>query len=126
MTTPVVAGPSGVARNAANWLPSAALSTRSSCETAAPEMTGIGGKESSSKHMTRRIREAGGVDAADERAIAEGRDERRDPGAAGAPQRAALDRAGATAAAARAAAGTGARAAPRPARAVVRQVGLAP
>ncbi len=36
--------------NAANRLPSAASSTSSSCETAAPEMTGIGGSESRSKH----------------------------------------------------------------------------
>src|SRR5438270_12830182 len=50
MTTPVVAGSSGLARNAAKRLPSAAWSTRSSWETAAPEITGIGGSESSSKH----------------------------------------------------------------------------
>ena len=51
MTTPVVLGSSGVAANAAKRLPSAASSTRSSCETAAPEIGGIGGSESSSKHM---------------------------------------------------------------------------
>src|SRR4029453_10841622 len=50
MTTPMPEGSSGVARKAAKRLPSAASSTRSSCETAAPEMTGIGGEESSSKH----------------------------------------------------------------------------
>src|SRR3954453_9495117 len=42
-----------MARNAANSLPSAAVSVRSSWETAAPEMTGIGGAESSSKHIGR-------------------------------------------------------------------------
>jgi len=47
-TLPDVA--SGVARNAAKRLPSRASSTRSSCETAAPERTGIGGTESDSKH----------------------------------------------------------------------------
>src|SRR4029453_9533132 len=50
MTTPMPEGSSGVARKAAKRLPSRASSTRSSCETAAPEMTGIGGEESSSKH----------------------------------------------------------------------------
>ncbi len=42
---------SGVAANAAKRLPSAASRTRSSCETAAPEIGGIGGEESRSKHM---------------------------------------------------------------------------
>ena len=40
-----------MARNAAKRLPSAASSTRSSCETAAPAITGIGGSESSSWHI---------------------------------------------------------------------------
>ena len=48
---PMPLGSSGSAAKAANRLPSAASSTRSSCETAAPEMTGIGGDESSSKHI---------------------------------------------------------------------------
>ena len=48
---PVRPGSSGVAANAAKAVPSADSSTRSSCETAAPRMTGIGGTESSSKHM---------------------------------------------------------------------------
>src|SRR5262245_1916847 len=51
MTTPVVPGSSGVAANAAKRFPSAASRTRSSCETAAPEMGGMGGDESRSKHM---------------------------------------------------------------------------
>src|SRR4029077_5354704 len=51
MTTPVAAGDSGVARNAANWLPSAAVSVSRSCETAAPAITRTGGVESVSKHM---------------------------------------------------------------------------
>src|SRR3954468_8278005 len=61
---PVSAGSSGVARKAAKRLPSCATSTRSSYETAAPEMTGIGGEESRSKHTAetesrvRRVREA--------------------------------------------------------------------
>src|SRR3954469_8384485 len=46
---PVSAGASGVARKAAKRFPSRASSTRSSCETAAPEMTGMGGEESRSK-----------------------------------------------------------------------------
>jgi len=53
-TTPTSAGSSGLAAKAANVLPSAASSLRSSCETAAPRMTGIGGDESRSKH-TRRV-----------------------------------------------------------------------
>ena len=44
-------GSSGTATKAARRFPSAACSSRSSCDTAAPEMTGIGGKESSSWHM---------------------------------------------------------------------------
>ncbi len=53
MTTPVVDRASGDARKAANSLPSAAVRTRSSCETAAPAIRGIGGSESRSKHMLR-------------------------------------------------------------------------
>ena len=41
----------GQAEKAANLFPSAASSSRSSCATAAPEMTGIGGEESRSWHM---------------------------------------------------------------------------
>src|SRR3954453_2162464 len=48
---PVVPGSSGVARNAAKTFPSAASSVSESCETAAPATRGIGGSESSSKHM---------------------------------------------------------------------------
>ena len=48
---PVSLGSSGNAAKAAKRLPSAASSTSSSCETAAPEMTGTGGEESSSKHI---------------------------------------------------------------------------
>ena len=48
---PMPLGSSGCAANAANRFPSAASSTSSSCETAAPEMIGIGGNESSSKHI---------------------------------------------------------------------------
>src|SRR4051812_23802505 len=61
---PVSPGSSGVARKAAKRLPSRVTSTRSSYETAAPEMTGIGGEESRSKHTAetesrvRRVREA--------------------------------------------------------------------
>ena len=50
---PTRAGSSGDAEKAANRLPSAASRTRSSCETAAPEIGGIGGAESRSKHMPR-------------------------------------------------------------------------
>src|SRR3954454_3149940 len=61
---PVSAGSSGVARKAAKRFPSRASSTRSSCETAAPEMTGTGGEEARSKHTAEtesrvsRVREA--------------------------------------------------------------------
>ena len=48
---PTAAGSSGVATNAAKRVPSADSSVMSSWETAAPEMTGIGGSESSSKHI---------------------------------------------------------------------------
>ena len=48
---PIPLGSSGVAEKAASRLPSSASSTRSSCETAAPESTGIGGSESESKHI---------------------------------------------------------------------------
>ena len=41
----------GRTAGAAKRFPSAASSTTSSCETAAPEIAGIGGSESSSKHM---------------------------------------------------------------------------
>ena len=44
-------GSSGRAAKAANRVPSAELRTRSSCETAAPAISGMGGSESSSKHM---------------------------------------------------------------------------
>src|SRR5438105_10724625 len=50
MTTPAPVGSSGSATNAAKRLPSLAWSSRSSCETAAPRMTAIGGDESRSKH----------------------------------------------------------------------------
>jgi hypothetical protein len=50
MTTPVDAGSSGAAAKAAKRLPSAASRVRSSWETAAPEIAGIGGSESASKH----------------------------------------------------------------------------
>src|SRR5204862_6836950 len=50
ITIPAVAGSSGSAANAAKRLPSRASSTSSSCDSAAPEMTGIGGSESVSKH----------------------------------------------------------------------------
>ncbi len=53
MTTPAARGSSGIAAKAAKRFPSAASRTRSSCETAAPEIGGIGGEESSSKHMLR-------------------------------------------------------------------------
>src|SRR6266446_6262891 len=51
MTTPMPLGSSGVASKAAKRLPSAASSSRSSWETAAPAILGTGGSESSSKHM---------------------------------------------------------------------------
>src|SRR5262245_52667407 len=54
IATPARGRSSGAARKAAKWLPSAASSTSSSCETAAPEMAGIGGLESASWHMARR------------------------------------------------------------------------
>src|SRR5205823_12448334 len=44
-------GSSGAASKAAKRLPSAASSSRSSCETAAPAIRGTGGTESSSKHI---------------------------------------------------------------------------
>lgn len=50
---PVERSPSGSARNAAKRLPSSLSRTRSPWETAAPEMRGIGGSESSSKHTAR-------------------------------------------------------------------------
>ena len=49
---------SGAARKAAKRFPSAASSTRSSCDTAAPEIGGIGGAESRSKHTARPYRAA--------------------------------------------------------------------
>jgi hypothetical protein len=49
-TTPRPLGASGVAWNAANWLPSEASSTTSWCETAAPTICGMGGAESGSWH----------------------------------------------------------------------------
>ena len=48
--SPSPPGSSGVAAKAARRFPSRASRTRSSCETAAPEITGIGGRESLSKH----------------------------------------------------------------------------
>src|SRR5439155_22460602 len=45
--------PSASAAKAAHRLPSAASSSSSRCETAAPEIAGIGGAESSSKHTPR-------------------------------------------------------------------------
>src|SRR5439155_14253939 len=51
MTTPVPADRSGPAWNAAKRLPSAASSTSSSCDTAAPAIGAMGGSESRSKHM---------------------------------------------------------------------------
>src|SRR3954463_7956141 len=115
MTTPVLTGPSGSARKAANWLPSAALSVRSSCETAAPVITRMGGEESSSKHMRRRIRESDGVDRASERPIEEERDERGYPSAARAANRPAIDRSRIAAAAGCRRSGTGAGEAEKPA-----------
>src|SRR3954470_21593188 len=53
MTTPVSDASSGRAANAANHAPSLDSRTRSSCSTAPPERTGIGGSESVSKHMAR-------------------------------------------------------------------------
>src|SRR4051794_15599606 len=61
MTMPVAAGPSGIARNAANLFPSAASSVRSSCETAAPAIRGIGGSESTSKHIPGAYGRSGGA-----------------------------------------------------------------
>src|SRR4029450_6674841 len=68
MTIPVSPGSSGVAANAASLFPSAASSTRSSCETAAPEMTGIGGSESESKHIARAYPRLDGLEHTDRRA----------------------------------------------------------
>src|SRR5919106_843920 len=48
---PARAGSSGAAKKAAKRFPSEASSVRSSCETAAPEIAGIGGAESRSKHI---------------------------------------------------------------------------
>src|SRR4051812_36771603 len=48
---------SGVALNAAKDVPSAAVRRRSSCETAAPAITGIGGVESRSKHIAPKLPE---------------------------------------------------------------------
>ena len=45
----------GTRRTRRSSAPSAASSTRSSCETAAPAIAGIGGSESSSKHIAARI-----------------------------------------------------------------------
>src|SRR3954449_7990843 len=53
MTIPFPLGSSGTAANAAKRVPSAEVRTRSSCETAAPAMIGIGGDEARSKHTTR-------------------------------------------------------------------------
>ena len=52
---PVPLGSSGVAANAASRLPSRASRTSSSWETDAPEITGIGGSESRSKHTAARL-----------------------------------------------------------------------
>ena len=86
-------GSSGVAANAAKRLPSAASSTRSSCETAAPEIGGIGGAESRSKHTawpSYTVSERG--DEAIEILVARppadgGADEGRDPGGRGRSRR---------------------------------------
>src|SRR6266545_6598331 len=59
MTTQLPLGSSGSAWKAAKRVASAASSTTSSCETAAPRRTGTGGAESTSKHMpARRYRPA--------------------------------------------------------------------
>jgi hypothetical protein len=52
MTTPVSDDSSGSAANAAKRFPSVASSSRSSCVSAPPERTGIGGSESLSKHIS--------------------------------------------------------------------------
>src|SRR5213083_3448125 len=54
MTMPTREASSGSVANAAKRFPSGASSSRSSWKNAAPEMTGIGGDESRSKHMRRR------------------------------------------------------------------------
>src|SRR5215211_1877734 len=54
MTTQLPLGASGSAWKAAKRVPSAASSTTSSCEAAAPRTTGIGGAESRSKHTSAR------------------------------------------------------------------------
>src|SRR3954452_23260154 len=97
-TTQAATGPSGRALNAANSVPSAEVKTRSSCETAAPERTGIGGSESASKHIrARTYRQEEGAKRrrcpGDGGAVAPRRDERSDPGPAGTRGRPALDHA---------------------------------
>src|SRR5919201_1150101 len=52
---PISFGASGVAANAANSVPSAEASVRSSWSTAAPRTMGTGGSESRSKHTTRAL-----------------------------------------------------------------------
>src|SRR5258708_287757 len=51
---PACPGSSGSAAKAAKRVPSRDTSSRSRCETAAPEMTGVGGGASSSKHTPQR------------------------------------------------------------------------
>src|SRR5262245_17675037 len=114
ITMPTFAGPSGIARKAANRLPSSASRTKSSCETAAPDTAGIGGSDSPSKHMAREpTREEGEAPrlrwSDDGGAVATRRDERRNPGPAGAPGSAALDRRAQGAAGGAARAGGGSR-----------------
>ncbi len=59
ITIPAPDGSEGLARNAASCVPSAEVSTTSSCSTAAPASGGIGGAESKSKHMTGTLKEPG-------------------------------------------------------------------
>src|SRR5947207_4835670 len=95
MTTPVRKSPSGRARNAAKRFPSSLWRTRSSWETAAPEIRGIGGSESSSKHIAPERTKGGfGCAAYPEGGggrVATGRDERRDPSSSRAGRCAAVD-----------------------------------
>src|SRR5262245_41658380 len=97
ITIPTSAGPSGIARKAANRLPSSASRTKSSCETAAPDTAGIGGSDSPWSELaegpTREEGKAPRLRGSDEGgAVARRRDERRNPRAAGAPSGAAIDR----------------------------------
>src|SRR2546423_3609337 len=111
MTTPVRESPSGRARNAAKRFPSSLWRTRSSWETAAPEIRGIGGSESSSKHIAPERTKGGfGCAAYPEGGggrVAAGRDERRDPRPARAGSGAAVDAPGGRGAVAAAAGAAG-------------------